>query len=653
MIKKIGLGVSAAILAASAFFAAQRVQGVTATKQLHSLAQEAAEVIVNNDLADVGEYQQFIEECNQAIEENDIKKCKELVQQAAELKAGAEKLGTSLAAGQEMVEKYGGYPPALQRISEVEEEGNTLQQQLDDLSKALKNRDADKVDELSGKVEETVTQLNEKLQKEADRAIKGISDIDLSRSPEVVQNMIANWKDKATESYEEGDYAGAYTWAKKIFALDAIYDPGSYVYRKVAFRDVSLKGKTGTMTVEFHGKPSAEKIGEPGSEFPELEYMMNQLLYVSEVDENGNYIPCKITDLEVQENLEDNSIFVLYEGRDALADTKAELVQMPSLTDEDIRTNIGSSDVNISNVTKETMSNHLYDDMYTAVIKAGQSEGRKTLFVAILDQPESSICTVDDVIKAAQMNNVNIYLNNGAWHFIGEQEVKEILEKTGGGQFNGVVPTFNDAVSQNIPVIWDRFRDFWATDEYLQRFMILGGEVKTFLRGRHTYRITYESQLEDTADRKIEAVLLRDDSGESYVGETGYWPESYEALKTKAANIPVTPTPVPAPTEEVQETEAAYEEEEYEDESAYIIPDSSSRYLTEDDVKYMSDWEKKIARNEIYARHGRKFNSEELQQYFNSKDWYTPSIEAKDFKDEMLNDVERYNTRFISQFENK
>ena len=84
-----------------------------------------------------------------------------------------------------------------------------------------------------------------------------------------------------------------------------------------------------------------------------------------------------------------------------------------------------------------------------------------------------------------------------------------------------------------------------------------------------------------------------------------------------------------------------------------MIPDSSTRYLTEADIVTLSDWEKKIARNEIYARHGRKFNSAELQQYFDSMDWYTPSIEEKDFKDEMLNDVERYNTRLISQYENK
>lgn len=38
--------------------------------------------------------------------------------------------------------------------------------------------------------------------------------------------------------------------------------------------------------------------------------------------------------------------------------------------------------------------------------------------------------------------------------------------------------------------------------------------------------------------------------------------------------------------------------------------------------------------------------------YFNSKSWYVPSIEPTAFNDEnMLNEVERYNTKLISKYE--
>ena len=82
-----------------------------------------------------------------------------------------------------------------------------------------------------------------------------------------------------------------------------------------------------------------------------------------------------------------------------------------------------------------------------------------------------------------------------------------------------------------------------------------------------------------------------------------------------------------------------------------IIPDSDSRKLTEDDLKFLDKGELRIARNEIYARHGRKFTSEDLQNHFNSMDWYFPMVEASDFDESVLNEYEKYNLNFISKYE--
>ena len=86
----------------------------------------------------------------------------------------------------------------------------------------------------------------------------------------------------------------------------------------------------------------------------------------------------------------------------------------------------------------------------------------------------------------------------------------------------------------------------------------------------------------------------------------------------------------------------------------YILPDSSTKYLKEKDLEGLSEQELKIARNEIYARHGRKFTDSELQEYFESKDWYEPSISADDFKDEdYLNKIELTNLDLIVEYEKK
>lgn len=83
----------------------------------------------------------------------------------------------------------------------------------------------------------------------------------------------------------------------------------------------------------------------------------------------------------------------------------------------------------------------------------------------------------------------------------------------------------------------------------------------------------------------------------------------------------------------------------------YMIKDSDSRIISKDDLEGFTAKECKIARNEIYARHGRKFQDEELQEYFNSRAWYNGTIEANNFSETMLNDIEIANKDIIVEFE--
>ena len=85
--------------------------------------------------------------------------------------------------------------------------------------------------------------------------------------------------------------------------------------------------------------------------------------------------------------------------------------------------------------------------------------------------------------------------------------------------------------------------------------------------------------------------------------------------------------------------------------SGYIFYDSDTRYLTDEDLRGLSSWELKIARNEIYARRGRLFNDSSLQNYFNSCSWYNGYILPDNFNDDALNSVEKYNVNLISKYE--
>ena len=83
----------------------------------------------------------------------------------------------------------------------------------------------------------------------------------------------------------------------------------------------------------------------------------------------------------------------------------------------------------------------------------------------------------------------------------------------------------------------------------------------------------------------------------------------------------------------------------------FIFPYSNTEKLTEDDLAGLSKEELRLGRNEIYARYGRKFSDKNLQSYFNEKSWYFPTVEASDWSDKVLNEVETYNVKFIKKHE--
>lgn len=82
----------------------------------------------------------------------------------------------------------------------------------------------------------------------------------------------------------------------------------------------------------------------------------------------------------------------------------------------------------------------------------------------------------------------------------------------------------------------------------------------------------------------------------------------------------------------------------------YLLPQSATRYLTEADIAGFTLQELSYARNEIAARHGRKFNSVELREYFGTKSWYSGTIEPDDYTAQvstLLNEYESYNSNWL------
>lgn len=90
---------------------------------------------------------------------------------------------------------------------------------------------------------------------------------------------------------------------------------------------------------------------------------------------------------------------------------------------------------------------------------------------------------------------------------------------------------------------------------------------------------------------------------------------------------------------------------EHDDE--YYFADSSSRYLEAWELSGMTDDELQMAINEIYARHHRKFVLKNVQEYFNSKSWYTGTVEASNFDPSVMNQYEWANIELMLKVMNQ
>lgn len=85
--------------------------------------------------------------------------------------------------------------------------------------------------------------------------------------------------------------------------------------------------------------------------------------------------------------------------------------------------------------------------------------------------------------------------------------------------------------------------------------------------------------------------------------------------------------------------------------SDYIIWDSNIRYLTDAEVSALSLQQLNYARNEIYARRGYIFQSQELRDYFGSKYWYYGTIPASQFTASVFNSYEQANIELLKKYE--
>ena len=83
--------------------------------------------------------------------------------------------------------------------------------------------------------------------------------------------------------------------------------------------------------------------------------------------------------------------------------------------------------------------------------------------------------------------------------------------------------------------------------------------------------------------------------------------------------------------------------------SSQMLPNSATEEISTSQLDNMTAEEIRIARNEIYARHGLIFQAEDLNEYFSAQDWYQGTVNDTDSI--TLSEIEAKNVAIIVAYE--
>jgi hypothetical protein len=83
------------------------------------------------------------------------------------------------------------------------------------------------------------------------------------------------------------------------------------------------------------------------------------------------------------------------------------------------------------------------------------------------------------------------------------------------------------------------------------------------------------------------------------------------------------------------------------------VPFFMTREVTDADLRGRSTWELDVMRNEIFARHGRRFARRDLQAHFDQQPWYRPQYGPEEFPMSLLSAVQKRNADLIQEYQRR
>ncbi len=246
----------------------------------------------------------------------------------------------------------------------------------------------------------------------------------------------------------------------------------------------------------------------------------------------------------------------------------------------------------------------LYDAVYSALVQTYEQDGARCVIAFTDGQENASSYTFDDVVELSRSSGIPVYLIGiGSGGEYDEAALRSLAEQCSGAFYPAGSSDLDTVLANIYTSIYRQQQDYYV------------------------FRYTSSNPDAQAAERGLE-LSLSDKS--DYTGTASH------DFRTQAV---------------INEGFAS----DFRNRD-YILPSSSYVSITDADLSGLSLAQLRIARNEIYARHGRQFKDAWLNQWFYSKNWYLSvypkyAPAAFDAMPTPLSTLERENVHTISQYE--
>ena len=352
---------------------------------------------------------------------------------------------------------------------------------------------------------------------------------------------------------------------------------------------------------------------------------------IQEIDKNGNVIDASIEDMYQVMNEDKISIELVMDASgsmevsdkmqqaknaattlvDEMSKRTGDQIEVISFDDYVyLQQSFTNASQPLKQALQEIMTNGntaLYDGIYAGLYQTNLQSGSKCVIAFTDGMENASSYSFEDVVNMAKNTGIPVFIVGiGTSYDIDESQLQSLASQCSGKYYS--------ASDSNLESILE--------DIYLS----------IYREQQDYYVVKYTTSNTDDRDEFRDVVLQTSEVSEF----TGYYKKSY---------IPET------------DVSGAFSSD-YSNKD-FMLDFSSDRAVDRSDLDGMSLAQLRIARNEIFARHGRQFNDPLLNQWFYSKTWYL-NIPVKYSPDDFdknnpnpLTKLERSNAEFIKSYENE